>query len=160
MSSARGYSRRHHLRNFEFVSLNGLARVNLYNPVFNDDWIEVQRPGSRRADHFTSYIESRCMAGAGEFHVFSKPRHRATKMGAFAGQSQKAAVFQAREVKTATDESRDRSGCKSIDRSGREDGSGISFTYLRLLRPQEGKCDCNKFSQTNQAEPDPEFGQE
>ena len=71
-------------------------------------------------------------------------------MGAFAGECQKAAVFQACKIKSPADEGSDRIRYELIEGTACDDGIGSFPRRFRFVRPQEGECDGDELNQGNE----------
>jgi hypothetical protein len=80
-------------------------------------------------------------------------------MGAFAGQSQKAAVFQPCQIKSTADEGSDRIRYELVEGTAGDDGIGSFTMRFRFVRPQKSECNGDKLNQGNEPQGKPEFGQ-
>ena len=83
------------------AALDPAARIHFHNIVLNIQSVYRKGAGRRRTDHLSPDIKCRRMAGAHKSLLFINPGNGAPEMGALAGNSQKAAIFQPAQVKFA-----------------------------------------------------------
>lgn len=119
--------------------------------------VDIQGTGSGRADDFTPDVEYRTMAGAGKFLLLIQPGDCAPQVRTLTGDSQKTAIFQATEVKAASDKSRYRIECEVLHRAGFDQGSQFNRSSPYLARPKIYYNKGRKLKQCENPQTDPQF---
>jgi hypothetical protein len=120
------------LRRLDAFALDRITGVYQNLVVNYLDWKQVQRPGGGTTNNVARGVEYGAMTGAIELPLVFTPGNGTAQMRTALPKSQKAAIFQARNIATPSPDVADGIGLKFVHLSGHDDATESPRLDARL----------------------------